>query len=263
MKKIFCFLSISFFWSWIFWIVALSTISEVLNQETFGNFLILFFIGIYGPSVGSLLTSLIWGKSEFLTLIKNFLNFNVPIITIVLTFSLPIFFVATGVLIYAIIEGNIGPIDIKGLLTVPSLLMAGIYAGPLGEELGWRGLLLPELQKKISPLKSAIIVGIIWFSWHIPLFWSPIGTLVSGHFSLLSLVTYFLMIICLSIIVTWLFNQSFGNIWIGILFHLFINAGLFLTIFPELTSVTNKIHLYSSVSMIAFTIYLILSNKIR
>ena len=34
-----------------------------------------------------------------------------------------------------------------------------IVSGPLGEELGWRGFALMELQKKYSPLKSSIIIG--------------------------------------------------------------------------------------------------------
>ncbi len=37
-----------------------------------------------------------------------------------------------------------------------------IVSGPLGEELGWRGFALMELQKKYSPLKSSIIIGFWW-----------------------------------------------------------------------------------------------------
>lgn len=40
--------------------------------------------------------------------------------------------------------------------------------GGLLEETGWRGFLLPELQKKYTPLKAAIGVGILWSLWHIP-----------------------------------------------------------------------------------------------
>ena len=53
---------------------------------------------------------------------------------------------------------------------IPTILWAGLFAGPLGEELGWRGFLLPEFQKRFPNLKSAIIIGIVWFIWHIPLF---------------------------------------------------------------------------------------------
>ena len=43
----------------------------------------------------------------------------------------------------------------------------------IGEELGWRGFLLPTLQTRLSAIASALIIGLIWFCWHIPLFWAP------------------------------------------------------------------------------------------
>ena len=37
-----------------------------------------------------------------------------------------------------------------------------------GEEIGWRGLLVPELVKVTSFTKTALIIGIVWAAWHIP-----------------------------------------------------------------------------------------------
>jgi uncharacterized protein len=192
-EKIIRFLLITFLWSWVFFILAIDSVSDVLDQNTFRSFLFYFFIGIY---------------------------------------------------------------------TIPAILFAGIYAGPLGEELGWRGLLLPELQNIFSPLKSSLIIGVFWFCWHIPLFWAPIGTLISGNLSFVSVLTYFAIINCLSIIITWLYNQSSNNLWTAILFHLFINAGIALVLFPELTQSANKIHLYSSAGMLIFTFYLLTSRQL-
>lgn len=39
----------------------------------------------------------------------------------------------------------------------------------LGEELGWRGYLLPNLCKKYSPLTSTLLTGVIWGIWHAPI----------------------------------------------------------------------------------------------
>ncbi|WP_415803443.1 type II CAAX prenyl endopeptidase Rce1 family protein, partial [Bacillus albus] len=47
-----------------------------------------------------------------------------------------------------------------------------IVSGPLGEELGWRGFALMELQKKYSPLKSSIIIGFWWGMWHLPIWFT-------------------------------------------------------------------------------------------
>jgi membrane protease YdiL (CAAX protease family) len=50
-----------------------------------------------------------------------------------------------------------------------------LVRGPIGEELGWRGYALNELQKKHSPLLSAIIVGVVWGFWHTPLWFLTSG----------------------------------------------------------------------------------------
>ncbi len=42
------------------------------------------------------------------------------------------------------------------------LLFKTLLSGPLGEELGWRGFALMELQEKYSPLKASIIIGFWW-----------------------------------------------------------------------------------------------------
>jgi uncharacterized protein len=40
----------------------------------------------------------------------------------------------------------------------------------LGEEIGWRGFLVPELAKRNSFAATAIISGFIWALWHYPIF---------------------------------------------------------------------------------------------
>nr|WP_320026327.1 type II CAAX endopeptidase family protein [uncultured Acetobacterium sp.] len=55
-------------------------------------------------------------------------------------------------------------------------LTFGIFLGPLlniittsGEEIGWRGYLLPKLMEIYSPRVSIVISGIIWGLWHAPI----------------------------------------------------------------------------------------------
>ena len=57
-------------------------------------------------------------------------------------------------------------ISISGL--VPALLITAT-GGAMGEELGWRAYALNVFQKKYSPLKSALFVGLVWGFWHLPL----------------------------------------------------------------------------------------------
>ena len=55
-------------------------------------------------------------------------------------------------------------------------IVSGVTVAPfinmilgMGEEIGWRGYLYPELSKKYSPLKAHLLMGFIWGFWHTPI----------------------------------------------------------------------------------------------
>jgi membrane protease YdiL (CAAX protease family) len=100
---------------------------------------------------------------------------------------------------------------------LPALLIA-LCIGPLGEEFGWRGVALPMLQRRFTPLGASLILGAIWGVWHLPAF------LLSGTpQSAWSFGPFFVGVLALGIIVTPLFNASRGSILIPILFHFQMN----------------------------------------
>src|SRR5215472_12228405 len=51
---------------------------------------------------------------------------------------------------------------------LPRFVFVFLFVG-LGEETGWRGFALPELQKSYSPLVASLIIAVFWAAWHIPL----------------------------------------------------------------------------------------------
>lgn len=264
-KKLFVFLKLTFLWSWILWIIGLNYLSEGINQESIGKFLVFFFVGVYGPTISGIITTLFFdGLKGLFELIKKLFIWKVPFKYYLYIIFLPIIFVIIGMTLYSQFIGEIGGFDKMAYLSIPTILLTGLYAGPLGEELGWRGFLLPEFQKKYSNLKSAIIIGFIWFVWHIPLWWAPFGTLVSGEpISIIPVIAYFIMLICLSIIITWLVINTQGSVLIAILFHLSINAGIVLLFYPELNMDFKKVHLLSSIGMLIFTGFLVVKNKLK
>lgn len=108
--------------------------------------------------------------------------------------------------------------------TLLLMFFVSLIRGPLGEELGWRGFVLNELQKKFNPLKSALIVGVLWGFWHAPLW------LLSGYGGLQLLqysLSFLLGIIAASVIITAFYNIN-RNLIIPIVFHQLFN--FFMTI---------------------------------
>ncbi|HUR46737.1 MAG TPA: type II CAAX endopeptidase family protein [Candidatus Saccharimonadales bacterium] len=103
-----------------------------------------------------------------------------------------------------------------------------LRGGPLNEELGWRGFLLPRLLRKYNPFMASLILGVIWGAWHLPLW------LLSGiphpywpyHL-------FLMLVISCTFLFTWLYRKSKGSVLLAILFHASINTGIhYLPILP-------------------------------
>jgi len=88
------------------------------------------------------------------------------------------------------------------------------------EEPGWRGFLLPRLQGRFSPLLSSLLVWLPWALWHAPLdFHRPF------HFTLVNyLLVRVVFLIPVTILLTWLYNRSGGNLLTPVIFHTSMNT---------------------------------------
>jgi uncharacterized protein len=88
------------------------------------------------------------------------------------------------------------------------------------EEPGWRGFLLPHLQQRLSPLLASLLVWLPWALWHVPIdFHRPFR---------FTLVNYLLIrvgfLIPITIILTWFYNRSGGNLLTALIFHAAMNT---------------------------------------
>lgn len=90
-----------------------------------------------------------------------------------------------------------------------------------GEEIGWRGYVLPRLQAKYSALASTLTLGVVWGFWHLPKFLS--------HFDAVAFGWFMVHIMSYAVILTWLYNNTKGSLLIVTLSHAFSNtAGIFM-----------------------------------
>jgi uncharacterized protein len=97
------------------------------------------------------------------------------------------------------------------------LVLFNVLAGPLGEELGWRGTALPRLQARWGALTASVLLGLIWWTFHTPGF--VLGLFSPGFTPIAALVGS----VALSILITWMFNHTRGSLIPGALMHLSIN----------------------------------------
>ncbi|MGA9118021.1 MAG: type II CAAX endopeptidase family protein [Bacteroidota bacterium] len=99
-----------------------------------------------------------------------------------------------------------------------TLVMVTLVGGGQ-EELGWRGYALDRIQTRFTALNSSVILGTFWACWHIPLWFMPGTSLGSTPFG-----AFVVACAALSVILTWIYNNTGKNMVAAILTHGMVNA---------------------------------------
>jgi membrane protease YdiL (CAAX protease family) len=106
----------------------------------------------------------------------------------------------------------------------------------LGEEIGWRGFLVPELARKLSFARVALVSGVVWSLWHYPilLFADYHGQTPSWY----SLSCFTLMVLGISFVFAWIRLAS-GSVWPAAILHASHNLWI-QSVFDPLTGDTGR-----------------------
>jgi uncharacterized protein len=134
----------------------------------------------------------------------------------------------------------------SGIIIACFFILFGIFgtihsaSSALGEEIGWRGFLVPELFKTQGFTKTSLISGFIWGIWHLPIL--LFADYNSGTPSWYAMSCFMVLIISMSFIYTW-FRIKSGSLWTAVLLH--ASHNLFIqTIFTPLTKKTENTAYY-------------------
>lgn len=186
-----------------------------------------------------------WGKTKY-----QFFSYLIPIFYALIAYMSIWVFGWGGFynkeFVNALTESyGLGPIG-NILTMVFYVILLGVFgtirsmANALGEEIGWRGFLVPELYKTYGFTKTSLISGIIWGVWHLPIL--LFADYNSGTSSWYAMICFMVLIIGISFIYTW-FRIKSGSLWTAVILHATHN--LFIqNIFTPLTSETGNTAYY-------------------
>ena len=172
------------------------------------------------------LTAISQGKTGVKALWKRFWNRNLSIkwlLVVLLTF--PAFWLIVH-LVYRILDRQAYPVfDLPDPPWKFFTVFITVFIYAMGEEFGWRGYVLPRLQVRWSALTSSILVGLLWAGYHLG------NYVLTGSHAGLTFWEYTLRVILLSILYTWVFNNTKGSVLAVVLFHAASNVNIFWTEF--------------------------------
>ena len=128
-------------------------------------------------------------------------------------------------------------IPLAAIIMVPRQL-----ASTLGEEIGWRGLLAPQLMRLMSFPAASFLSGLIWFAWHIPIIvWG--SYMIEQRPESWQIGCFAIMLIGMSFPMMY-YRLKSGSLWTGAMFHASHNLFL-IFIFMRLTQNTHATKFYA------------------
>jgi len=185
-----------------------------------------------GPSIAAFIVVLILGGWRgFVDLLRPFGRWRASLGIWGLAIFGPGILYLVGLGVHLLMGGEAPPfimireeLNLLPLYLVMVVLMP--WNGPVGEEFGWRGYILPKLQNKYGALIASLIIGTIWGIWHLPSFFAPQGVVgaIAATIGMVFIIPYTLGTIANSIFMTWVYNKSKASALIaGIIWHAAIN----------------------------------------
>jgi membrane protease YdiL (CAAX protease family) len=218
-RRLTIYLAVTFAVTWTFWgiLVPLARARTVVYGQ--GAFMALYALGGLGPSIAAYVAVLATRKqSPLAEYHRRLFRWRVAGKWYGIAVGLPVALALASVAIANSISPGSGP----PLLARPWYMFFPLFllmiAGGGLEELGWRGIAQPELERSLRRFAAAVLVGLVWSVWHIPLFVLP-GV---GQYGT-SFPVFAVHVVGSALLLAWLYAQT-GSILLCIAFHAGRNA---------------------------------------
>ena len=206
--------------SWLIWLPQLASAQGFLDRPESPY---LHLLGGLGPMIAALIvTGLTSGRTGLRELVGRMVHWRVGIRWHLIAWFGPVALFAVAVFIARLVWGTWPEPGLLGRTReYPHLRVLAYWAANLlffgfGEETGWRGFALPHLQKDRSAMAATLILSLFWAFWHLPLFGFVDDFMKMG---LGGVAGWYFSILLGSVLLTWLYNSTWGSILIVAVFH--------------------------------------------
>lgn len=218
-----------------------------LNGILLDDYFILYLpylLGGWSPTIASFISLKKNNKvATFKEWLKNVFDFKHNIFSYLMVIILSILFILPQCLISGYENG-------APLYAIIIMIPVMLFGGGL-EEAGWRYILQPELEKKFNYVISTLIVSVIWWLWHLPLFYIQGVSQYGQNFFAFGINVLGLSFALASI------RKNSNSVWLCVLFHCIANSlsGIYI--------INNNIigNIVTTAILIVFSLALVIVNN--
>lgn len=189
-------------------------------------------IAFYGPTLAALIVATCEGGLQGLkTFLRSALRWRVSIVWYAIAILAPLGITVAALGLHVLLGGALPAFTLlrSQWPLLPLLLLQNLlFSGAGAEELGWRGWLQPELQKRwaagrYGALWTTLVVGFIWGLWYAPNLAIP-GSESYALFGPSLIPLYILIEMGWAFLITWVYNRTHGSALVsGLLIHAALN----------------------------------------
>ena len=173
--------------------------------------------GAWGPLIAAILVLRV-SKSDVRAWAAQAVKWRIKPRWYLVALGLPILLKQASVVVLILVGVTVRfspPTSIVGYIL--NFLLVMLLAGGL-EEFGWRGFALPKLQTTYSALGASLIIGVVWATWHLPMY------VMNDPQSYIPFFLSLLRVVPEAILLTWLYNNTGGSVLLCMLFHAVYNV---------------------------------------
>lgn len=219
-RPILKFFSLTYAVSWTFWMAAGAISGGRLPDEPALAALAgaLFLLGTFAPALVALaLTERAEGRVATRALLNRVFEWRVSMRWYVFAIGYFPAIKLSAALTHRVVTGAWPRFGFEAWYIIPAAILVSTWV-QAGEEIGWRGYALPRLSDRFGLALASVLLGIVWASWHLPLFFVE-ATSTSGQ----SFPLYVLQVTAVSVAAAWLYWRTGGSLLLVMLLHAAVN----------------------------------------